>query len=118
MLTPILVLSDIGAVLITGGLGVLAAWLLRRRTTLSIRNVYPVATVAALVTAATAAARWWPGLMALSPIAAAPAAAAALAARGSRSRRGAAPVRARPPLAVAASAIQAAGRTNLCGLPG
>ena len=53
-------------------LGALAAWLMRRRTTLSVRNLYVGAASSALVCAAIVFVRWWDGLLVAAPLAAAP----------------------------------------------
>jgi len=74
------VLVDVALVLSFGTLGVVGAWLIRRRSSLSIRNLYAVAVLGLLGFAVAAAARWWLGVMLLGPIAA-PAVAGALVGR-------------------------------------
>ena len=53
-------------------LGAASAWLLRRRTTLSIRNLYLAAAVGALLCGLAVLAHWWSGLLVLAPLTAAP----------------------------------------------
>ncbi len=80
MLAPALVLADIALVFLTGGLGVFGAWLLRRRSTLSIQNLYALALALGLVLGAALAARSWAAVLVLAPIGA-PAITGALAGR-------------------------------------
>ncbi len=70
MLSPQAVVIDLAATLIVGSVGVLGAWLMRRRTTLSARNLYPPAGVGlALLAGALGAHRWDVALVCL-PLAA------------------------------------------------
>ena len=55
MLKPVLVLIDLAITLRGVAVGVGVSWLLRRRSTLSVRNLYPPAILALLVLAAAAA---------------------------------------------------------------
>jgi hypothetical protein len=64
--------ASLAAFWVAAAVGAAGAWLLRRRTTLSVRNLYLAAAAAALVCAAAVAARWWSTLLALAPLAAAP----------------------------------------------
>jgi hypothetical protein len=52
--------------------GATGAWLLRRRTSLSVKNLYLAGGVAAAVCGAVTFARDWAGLLVLAPLAAAP----------------------------------------------
>jgi len=61
---------DLGGTTVLGGLGVLIAQQLRRRTALSIHNVYLVAAPLTSVFVAAAATRWWQGALAMWPLAA------------------------------------------------
>jgi hypothetical protein len=56
--------------LVAGGVGVAGAWLLRRRSGLSIVNLYPPAGVACGLLGVAVAVRWWPGVLVLMPVAA------------------------------------------------
>lgn len=58
-------LVDVALILSFGTLGVLGAWLIRRRSSLSIRNLYAAAVLGLLGFAVAAAARWWLGVMLL-----------------------------------------------------
>ena len=51
MLHPETVVADLGLTMLLGLAGAVGAWLLRRRTTLSARNLYPPAAAGALVLA-------------------------------------------------------------------
>jgi hypothetical protein len=66
---------------IFAALGATGAWLVRRRTTLSIRNFYLVAALAAIGCAGAVVARWWDVLLLIAPLSAAPATAAMLGRR-------------------------------------
>jgi hypothetical protein len=70
MLRLTVVLLDVGLVLGLGVLGVLGAWLLRRRTTLSVKNVYLVAALLGFAFGASVAARAWSAALVLAPLAA------------------------------------------------
>jgi hypothetical protein len=59
----------LGAALIAGVLGAGVAWWMRRRTTLSIRNLYVAALLLLAAFAAVLAARWWAALLILGPLA-------------------------------------------------
>jgi hypothetical protein len=80
MLRPQTALIVLMVMLLGALAGVGGAWLLRRRSTLSIRNLYPPAVLAVTLIAGTVAARWWTVLMILTPLAA-PWVAAAVAGR-------------------------------------
>jgi TraM recognition site of TraD and TraG/Type IV secretion-system coupling protein DNA-binding domain len=58
----------LGAALIAGMLGAGVAWWLRRRTTLSIRNLYVAALLLLAAFAVALAARWWAALLILGPL--------------------------------------------------
>ena len=62
-------------------IGVGGAWLLRRRTTLSARNLYLLGGAASLLCGLTILARRWDALLVLAPLAAGPAAGALFARR-------------------------------------
>jgi hypothetical protein len=70
VITPVLTVIDAGAVLVSVALGALAAWILRRYSTLSARNLYPPAAVAALAMAGVLSSREWAALMPLGPVSA------------------------------------------------
>jgi len=59
------ILVDIAAVLTLGAAGIAGAWLMRRRTTLAVKNLYLAAVIAVSAAAAAAAARWWAGVVVL-----------------------------------------------------
>ncbi len=80
MLRPTVVLLDIALVIALGALGAFVAWLVRRRTTLSVKNLYVAAALTGLALGISLAARAWSAVLVLSPIAA-PALAAALSGR-------------------------------------
>jgi hypothetical protein len=63
---------SLGAFWLCAALGALGAWLMRRRTTLSVRNLYLGAASAAVVCAAIVLLKWWDGLLVAAPLAAAP----------------------------------------------
>jgi len=67
MLAPQFVIASLAlaALLGTGGVG--GMWLLRRLSTLSARNLYPPAVLAAGVLAALVAARWWDAALVALP---------------------------------------------------
>jgi hypothetical protein len=68
VITPALTVIDAGAVLVSVALGALAAWLLRRYSTLSARNLYAPAVVGALSLAAVISSREWEAVMLLAPV--------------------------------------------------
>ena len=70
MLRPTVVLLDLALVIALGALGALGAWLLRRRSTLSVKNLYLAAALTGLAFAVSLAARAWPVVLVLAPIAA------------------------------------------------
>src|SRR5450631_4949220 len=80
MLRPPVVLLDLALVIALGALGALGAWLLRRRTTLSVKNLYLAAALAGLALVVSLAARAWSAVLVLAPVAA-PALAGALSGR-------------------------------------
>ena len=61
---------DITVTLVLGTVGVGGAWWLRRRSSLSIRNVYAPAALSVLLLAGAVAAQWWPGVLVLLPFSA------------------------------------------------
>src|SRR5450755_3461567 len=67
MLRPSVVLLDLALVLALGGLGVLGAWLLRRRSTLSVKNLYLAAGLTGLALVLSVAVRAWSAAMVLAP---------------------------------------------------
>jgi TraM recognition site of TraD and TraG/Type IV secretion-system coupling protein DNA-binding domain len=71
VIVPQAVLVDVAAVLACGAGGIAGAWLMRRRTTLAVKNLYVAAALAALVCGGAGLASWWPALMALLPVSAA-----------------------------------------------
>ncbi|MDQ6804829.1 MAG: type IV secretion system DNA-binding domain-containing protein [Actinomycetota bacterium] len=68
MLKPAVVLIVLAITLVGVAVGVGVAWLLRRRSTLSVRNLYPPAVLAVLLLAAAVALRWWVGVLIVLPI--------------------------------------------------
>jgi hypothetical protein len=80
MLRPPVVLIDLAVTLVAGVAGVGGAWWMRRRTTLSSRNLYLAATVAVLLLSACVAGEWWSAVLVAMPVSA-PAIAGALVAR-------------------------------------
>ena len=70
MLRPQDVLIDVAITLMFGAVGAGGAWLLRRRTMLSVRNLYPPAALSTVLVAVCVAARWWGGLLVALPFAA------------------------------------------------
>ena len=64
-----LVLADLAVCGLFGGGGVAGAWLMRRHSTLSIRNVYPPAVAGAVVVAAALAVRVWAAALIAAPLA-------------------------------------------------
>jgi hypothetical protein len=65
-------MASLAAFWLCAALGAFAAWLMRRRTTLSVRNLYLAAAASALVCASIVLLRWWDGLLVAAPLAAAP----------------------------------------------
>jgi hypothetical protein len=66
MIRPEFVAIDLLVTLTLAGSGVLGAWWLRRRTTLSTRNLYPPAAIGSMLLAASLALHAWAlGLIAL-----------------------------------------------------
>ena len=59
MLHPETVVADLGLTMLLGLAGAVGAWLLRRRTTLSARNLYPPAAAGALALAGAIGLRAW-----------------------------------------------------------
>ena len=70
MLRPSVVLVDLALVIALGGLGMLGAWLLRRRTTVSVKNLYLAAGLTGLALVVSVAVRAWSAVLVLAPIAA------------------------------------------------
>jgi hypothetical protein len=70
MLHPQLVLIDLAATMLAGAGGVAGAWWLRRRTSLRVANLYPLAATTVTSVAVAVAARSWPAVMVLLPVAA------------------------------------------------
>lgn len=83
MLRPVILSSIVALTLLLAAAGVLAAWVLRRRSTLSVRNLYFVAVPLTVASATAIAAKHWPAVTALIPLSAGPVA-GALAGRGWR----------------------------------
>jgi|SRR5450755_3684959 hypothetical protein len=67
MLRPSVVLLDLALVLALGALGVLGAWLLRRRSTLSVKNLYLAAGLTGLALVLSVAVRAWSAVLVLAP---------------------------------------------------
>jgi hypothetical protein len=63
-------LLDLAATFLLGVGGIAGAWLLRRRSGLSVRNLYLPAAGLALVLAVSVAVRWWAGALLALPLAA------------------------------------------------
>jgi hypothetical protein len=70
MLRPQIVVLDLALSGVLGCSGVGGAWLLRRRSSLSIRNVYPFAVLAIAAVAIAVASGWWVGVLVLVPVSA------------------------------------------------
>jgi len=64
--------ASVGAFWVCAGIGAVAAWWLRARTTLSVRNAYLAAAGASVACALAVAAQWWDGLLVLAPVSALP----------------------------------------------
>ncbi len=71
MLEPQLLVADFGLTLLFAIAGTGAAWLLRRRTTLSARNLYPLAVVGLAIDAGLGCLRAWSPALILLPLVAA-----------------------------------------------
>jgi hypothetical protein len=71
MLAPPIVLTSVALTMLLGAGGALGAWWLRRSTTLSIRNLYPAATAAALMIVLCVLLGAWAVLVVLVPLASA-----------------------------------------------
>jgi len=67
MLAPRFVIASLALAALLGLGGVGAMWVLRRRSTLSARNLYPPAVLAGGVLAGLLAARWWDGALVALP---------------------------------------------------
>jgi Type IV secretion-system coupling protein DNA-binding domain len=73
---PVILSSIVALTLLLAAAGVLAAWVLRRRSTLSVRNLYFVAVLLILASATAIAGKDWPAVTALIPLSAGPVAGA------------------------------------------
>ncbi len=69
MLQPEVVVLDLALALLSGAAGVAGAWLLRRHSGLSVRNLYPVAALGVAVVSLVVALRMWSVVMVLVPLA-------------------------------------------------
>lgn len=69
MLRPQLVLIDLGVTVLSGAGGVACGWWLRRRTSLKVANLYPLAATGLIAVAMAVAARSWGAAMVLLPVA-------------------------------------------------
>jgi ABC-type cobalamin/Fe3+-siderophores transport system ATPase subunit len=70
MLSPAAAAIGLGLTLVLGVVGAGGAWWLRRRSSLSIRNLYAPAAFSVLLIGGAVAAQWWPGVLALTALAA------------------------------------------------
>ena len=77
MLIPPVIAVSIAVTVVLTAVGVLGAWWLRRRTTLSIRNLYPIAAAGLAALIAALALRVWPAVLILLPLTASAVAASA-----------------------------------------
>jgi Helicase HerA, central domain len=68
MLVPTIVPVDLFLTMLTGCLGVAAMWAVRRRTSLSAKNAYPPAAIAACLFALFVLTRLWVALLVLLPL--------------------------------------------------
>jgi hypothetical protein len=68
MFSPAFVLLDLALVVGLGALGTLGAWLLRRRSTLSAKNLYLAAALLASAFGLSVAARAWSAVLVLAPV--------------------------------------------------
>jgi site-specific recombinase len=107
MLHPETVVADLALTMLLGLTGAVGAWLLRRRTTLSARNLYPLAAAGALMLAGAIGLSAWNATLVLLPLAS-PWVAGAIVGRMAierpRGRRGASQPRARTAVDLAARA--------------
>jgi Type IV secretion-system coupling protein DNA-binding domain len=69
MLHPETVVADLALTMLLGLTGAVGAWLLRRRTTLSARNLYPLAAAGALMLAGAIGLSAWNATLVLLPLA-------------------------------------------------
>ena len=67
-MTSVAVIIDVGAILALGGLGVLCAWLMRRYSTLSARNLYPPGRVRPGGAGAGVAVHAWSVVLVIAPV--------------------------------------------------
>jgi len=81
MLALKLIVIDLGLTLALGIAGATGAWWMRRRTTLSARNLYPLAALGVMVLLAALTVRAWPISLVVLPLAAPWAAGATVGAR-------------------------------------
>jgi hypothetical protein len=72
VVAPTSVLASVGAVFVLGAAGVGGVWVMRRRSMLSVRNLYLVAVAAIAGCVGLVAAGFWTGLLVFAPVAAAP----------------------------------------------
>lgn len=63
---------SVAAFWICAALGAIGAWLMRRRTMLSVRNLYLAAAAGTLMCGAAVLTSWWAGLLVIAPLVAAP----------------------------------------------
>jgi hypothetical protein len=68
MLRPETVVADLGLTVLLGLAGAVGAWLLRRRTSLSARNLYPPAAVGVIVLVAAIGLRVWSLAVVVLPV--------------------------------------------------
>jgi hypothetical protein len=68
MLTPPAVLTSLAVTVVLAAGGASGAWWLRRHSTLSIRNVYPIAAISLLLLLAAVLLGVWPALPVLVPL--------------------------------------------------
>jgi hypothetical protein len=80
MFSPTFLLLDLALVIVLGALGTLGAWLLRRRSTVSVKNLYLAAALLVLAFGVSVAARAWSAVLVLAPVCA-PALAGAVSGR-------------------------------------
>jgi hypothetical protein len=59
--------ASLAAFWICAAVGAAGAWLMRRRTMLSVRNLYLAAAVGALPCGVAVLARWWGALLVIAP---------------------------------------------------